>query len=52
MCPSSQSLKQVKASSISGVRLVLLSPIIFVTIEKTDSDATVDTDGVSRSHVI
>ena len=48
---SSQSFKHVKALSIYGVRLVLLSPIIFDLVEKADSD-TVDIDGVSRSRAI
>ena len=47
-----EKVKHVKSSSISGVRLVLLSPIIFVAIEKAYSDATIDTGGVSRSRVI
>ena len=52
MRPSSQSFKHVKTSSIFAIRVVLLSPIIFASIEKEDSDATVDIGGISRSHVI
>ena len=52
MRPSSQSFKHVKASSIFAVRVVLLSPIIFVAIEKEDFDATVDISEVSKSRVI
>ena len=52
MRPSSQSFKHVKASSLFAIRFVLQSPIIFAAIEKEDSDATVYTDGVSRSRVI
>ena len=37
---------------ISSESLVFISPSIFVVIEKVDSDATVDTGGVSRSRVI
>ena len=52
MHPSSQSFKHVKASSIFATRVVLLSPIIFATIEKADFDVIVDIGGVSRSRVI
>ena len=52
MRPSSQSFKHVKASSIFAVRVVLLSPVIFATIEKEDFDATVDISEVSKSRAI